>query len=433
MSALTSWWQRWRTGRSWHLLTALILTVVLVAGSYGEAHPNQPTDINVHGHHVPYTPNAALLLVAAASLALIWRRRYPVATLAVSAAAVSAYGLLGYVNGAALVAPPIALYSLALAASVRQAVVAAVITLVALMGSTGIGNPFGPAGGGFYLIPAMVAAALFGGIAVSNRRAFVASIQARADDEARRRVDEERLRIARELHDVVAHTMSTINVQASAAATVLTERPEAAAEALAAIRTASKNGLRELRAILNVLRQADDADPTAPAPGLAQLDALIAGATQAGLPTTLTARGDRAPLPAGVDLAAYRIIQESLTNAIRHAGPATATVSLTYLDGRLLIEVTDTGRGAAPAEARVGSAGHPGSGSGSGHGLVGMAERAAVAGGTLHTGPAPGGGFAVTAALPFAPADEPADHDPAEHGDTADAARPAAAEESTRP
>jgi len=443
VSALTSWWQRWRTGRSWHLLTALILTVVLVAGSYGEAHPNQPTDINVHGHHVPYTPNAALLLVAAASLALIWRRRYPVATLAVSAAAVSAYGLLGYVNGAALVAPPIALYSLALAASVRQAVVAAVITLVALMGSTGIGNPFGPAGGGFYLIPAMVAAALFGGIAVSNRRAFVASIQARADDEARRRVDEERLRIARELHDVVAHTMSTINVQASAAATVLTERPEAAAEALAAIRTASKNGLRELRAILNVLRQADDADPTAPAPGLAQLDALIAGATHAGLPTTLTARGDRAPLPAGVDLAAYRIIQESLTNAIRHAGPATATVSLTYLDGRLLIEVTDTGRGAAPAEARVGSAGHPGSGSGSGHGLVGMAERAAAAGGTLHTGPAPGGGFAVTAALPFAPADEPADHDvadhdpaehdPAEHGDTAGAARPAAAEESTRP
>src|SRR5262249_23079803 len=114
---------------------------------------------------------------------------------------------------------------------------------------------------------------------------------------------------------------------------------------LQAIRTASKNGLRELRAILNVLRQADDAEPTAPAPGLAELDALVAGADQAGLPTTLTITGERAPLPAGVDLAAYRIIQESLTNAIRHAGPATATVSLAYRGGRLLIEVVDTGRG----------------------------------------------------------------------------------------
>ena len=135
---------------------------------------------------------------------------------------------------------------------------------------------------------------MLGGIAVSNRRAFVASIQGRAEDEARRRVDEERLRIARELHDVVAHTMSTINVQASAAATVLTDRPDAAAEALQAIRTASKNGLRELRAILNVLRQADDADPTQPAPGLAQLDALVAGASQAGLPTTLSGTGEPA-------------------------------------------------------------------------------------------------------------------------------------------
>ncbi len=195
----------------------------------------------------------------------------------------------------------------------------------------------------------MIAAALFGGIAVSNRRAFVASIQARAEDEARRQVDEERLRIARELHDVVAHTMSTINVQASAAALLLTDRPDAAAEALQSIRTASKNGLRELRAILNVLRQADDADPTSPAPGLARLDALIDGAVQAGLPTTLSVTGDPAPLPAAVDLAAYRIIQESLTNAIRHAGPATAAVSLIFRGGTLAIEVADTGRGGPAA------------------------------------------------------------------------------------
>ena len=248
----------------------------------------------------------------------------------------------------------------------------------------------------------LMAAACLGGIAVSNRRAFVASIQARAEDEARRRIDEERLRIARELHDVVAHTMSTINVQASAAVTVLADRPDAAAEALQAIRAASKNGLRELRAILNVLRQADDADPTAPAPGLAQLDALIAGASQAGLPTTLVVTGEAVPLPAGVDLAAYRIIQESLTNAIRHAGPAKATVTLTYRGRQLLVQVADTGRGVPSAAAKdVSGADQPQTG----HGLVGMRERAATAGGTLQAGPASGGGFTVTAALPFGPLD----------------------------
>ena len=122
----------------------------------------------------------------------------------------------------------------------------------------------------------MVAAAVFGGIALANRRAYVTSIRARAEQDAQRRIDEERLRIARELHDVVSHTMATINVQAGVAAHVLPARPEAAAEAVAAIRTASKEGLQELRAILNVLRQADDADPTQPAPGTAQLGTLVA-------------------------------------------------------------------------------------------------------------------------------------------------------------
>jgi signal transduction histidine kinase len=200
------------------------------------------------------------------------------------------------------------------------------------------------------------------------------------------------VRIARELHDVVAHTMSTINVQATAAAQVLTERPQTAAAALAAIRTASKDGLRELRAILNVLRQADDADPTTPTPGLTQLDALITSANQAGLPTSLEVSGEAADLPRTVDLAAYRIIQESLTNAIRHAGPATATVSLTYEDGELLIAITDTGQGAR-------GSGNGGYGNG-GYGLIGMRERAAAAGGTMRAGTAPGGGFLVTARLP---------------------------------
>ncbi len=145
--------------------------------------------------------------------------------------------------------------------------------------------------------------------------------------------------------------MATINVQAAAAATVLTERPEAAAEALQTIRSASKDGLRELRAILNVLRQADDADPTSPAPGLAQLPCWSRGRSRRACRSPCAPAGEPADLSASVDLAAYRIIQESLTNAIRHAGPATATVTLAYQPSGLLIEVADNGRGTAGARA----------------------------------------------------------------------------------
>jgi signal transduction histidine kinase len=318
------------------------------------------------------------------------RRRHPVTVLVISTAAVVLYSLLGFVNGAVLIAPAIALYAVCKVVSTRQALLYAGGTLVALMTATAVGNPFSSTGGGFDLIPAMVAAALFGGIAVRNRLAYVASIQARADDAANRRIGEERLRIARELHDVVAHTMATINVQATAASHVLAERPAAAGEALQTIRLASKDGLRELRAILNVLRQADDADPTQPAPGLAHLDQLIAGAVQAGLPITLSHTGPATATE--VDLAAYRIIQESLTNTIRHARAATAVVSLSYGQEDLRIEVSDTGRGAGP-----------GAGVSSGHGLTGMRERAAAVGGTVQAGPGDGGGFRVVARLPAAP------------------------------
>jgi signal transduction histidine kinase len=201
--------------------------------------------------------------------------------------------------------------------------------------------------------------------------------------------------------------MATINVQAAVAAHVLPTKPEAAADALQAIKTASKEGLRELRAILNVLRQADDADPVQPAPGLVQLDALIEGARRSGLPITLTVTGAPFPLPAAVDLAAYRIVQESLTNAIRHAGPATATVSLSYTEHDLEIEIADDGLG-SPVNGAAAS-------SGGGHGLPGMRERAATVGGSLRAGPVPSGGFRVCAALPLrdqAPG-QPPDHAPA--------------------
>ena len=393
------------------MTSALVITVVLVAGSYGEAHPTQPNDVAVFRHHpIPHESTAALLLVAAACLVLALKRRYPVTVLLVSTAAVVTYTALGFVNGAVLLAPAIALFTVAQEVSWRRAVALAALTLLALMASTGLANPFGsPTGGGFYLIPALIAAALFGGIAINNRRAYVASIAERAEEEARRRVDDERLRIARELHDIVAHSMATISVQAGAAEHVLASNPAAAVDALHAIRLASKDGLRELRAILNVLRQADEGDPAQPAPGLAQVDALVAGACKAGLPTTLSQDGAPWPLPAGVDLAAYRIIQESLTNAIRHAGPATATVSLDYGDSALSIEVADTGRGAAASAGGHGSTSGA-QGPGGGHGLIGMHERAASVGGTLHVGPGPSGGYRVVAVLPAdRPASQPAE------------------------
>ena len=327
MEDLAALWRRWLNSPVRDVVLAVVVTFVLVLGAYSEGHPNQRFDVDQFPHHSAPHPTAALTLVAIAGLALAWRRRYPLTVLAVSTTAVAVYSLLGYVNGAALLAPVLALYAVATQVSVRRTVVAAVATLAVLMAATAANNPFKQiTGGGFDIIPFMVAAVVFAGIAVANRRAYVASIQDRAEQDARRRIDEERLRIARELHDVVAHTMATINVQAGVAAHVLPTRPEAAAEALQAIKTASKEGLRELRAILNVLRQADDADPVQPAPGLAQLDALVEGARRAGLPITLTMTGAPFPLPATVDLAAYRIVQESLTNVIRHAGPAAAAV-----------------------------------------------------------------------------------------------------------
>jgi signal transduction histidine kinase len=381
----------WRDNTIRDAATALAVTVVTLLGAYGEAHPSSPSDAVLNGHHVPYTPNAAYLIVAFAGLVLAVRRRYPLTVLTLSTAAVATYSLLGYVTGAALLSPTIALYAVSVTQNLRRSLAAAVITLGAATGAMAAGSPFGPTGGGLYLLPALIAGAFLSGIAMRNHHAYVGSIQARADADAMRRIGEERLRIARELHDVVAHTMSTINVQAAAAAQVLTERPEVAAAALADIRAASREGLRELRAILNVLRQADEDDPTAPAPGLAQLDALVAGSIQAGLPVTLRVTGEVVTLPAPVDLAAFRIIQESLTNAIRHAGPAQATVSLTYDEAGLAIEVEDNGRG-------TGHGVKPG-----GHGLIGMRERAAAAGGTMRAGPAPGGGYLVTARLPVDP------------------------------
>ncbi|MEA2431491.1 MAG: hypothetical protein QOI19_1964 [Thermoleophilaceae bacterium] len=213
----------------------------------------------------------------------------------------------------------------------------------------------------------------------------------RASDDGQALVDAERLRIARELHDVVSFSFATISVQAGVAVHLADERPDMAAEALRAIKAISAEASHELRAILAVLRRtATPAD--AAFHGLARLDSLAATTTAAGLPTRVVVSGRARSLPPAVDRAAYRITQEALTNALRHAGPASAVVTVRYEPDRLVIEVLDDGHGPEWSDGER----EPGSG----HGIAGMRERALALGGELHAASHPLGGFAVRASLP---------------------------------
>jgi signal transduction histidine kinase len=251
----------------------------------------------------------------------------------------------------------------------------------------------------------VIGAAWLLGHFVGVRRAYTARVERTAEleraraEQARRAVAEERLRLARELHDVVAHSISVIAVQSGVGAHIAKTQPEEAAKALAAIEATSRAALTELRRLLGVLRQEGEPEGSlAPVPGLADLDGLLAEVAKAGLGVRLRVEGTPSPLPAGVDLSAYRIVQEALTNVVKHAGPARAQVVVGYGDRDVTVEVTDDGRGVvAPTgdgQARVG------------HGLIGMRERVAAFGGDLEAGPRPGGGFRVAARLPLA-ADQP--------------------------
>jgi signal transduction histidine kinase len=255
---------------------------------------------------------------------------------------------------------------------------------------------------GFALNCSLVAAMFMFGITLRNRKQRVDALEARAEalerekeEEARRAVVDERLHIARELHDVVAHSMGVIAVQASVGEHVIDDDPQEAKRALAAISGVSRSTLAEIRRLLGVLREADaeegGAPAYAPAPGLADLDRLVRELDGAGIRVEVAYEGTRTELPRGVDLTAYRIVQEALTNVLKHAGPASAAVTVRYEPGVLDLEVVDDGRGVnGRAEGRVG------------HGLVGMRERVGVYGGSLETGPRPGGGFRVAVRLPYA-------------------------------
>jgi signal transduction histidine kinase len=339
-------------------------------------------------------------LVLLHTLPLAARRRFPLAVLAASVASGVAFVALDLAPDILWVAIPVAVYSVAAygdrwVALAGLAVAEAGLAVVQLTpGRTGANTWVGNMG--------FLAAAWLLGHFVGVRRLYVLQLEERTaeleqarEELARRAVTEERLRLARELHDVVAHAMSVIAVQSGVGAHIANTQPKEAAKALTAIEATSRAAREELRRLLGVLRQADGPQgDLAPVPGLADLEGLLAELAKAGLAVKLRVNGTRPPLPAGVDLSAYRIVQEALTNVVKHAGSARAQVVIGYGDQDVKVEVTDDGRGAVTS-ASDGRAG-------TGHGLIGMRERVAAFGGDLEIGPGPDGGFRVAARLPLA-------------------------------
>ncbi|MCX4773065.1 Sensor histidine kinase DesK [Streptomyces sp. ADI92-24] len=373
---------------------ALGVLVSMIIGSFADPSSHSgPT----FGTRTPAASSVLLMVLGA--LALVWRRRHPMAVL------VATGGLT--VVELVMVDPPapvvmsvvIALYTIAARTDRPTTWRVGLLTMAALTAAAmffGSAPWYSQENFGVFAWTGMASAA---GDAVRSRRAFVDAIRERAEraertreEEARRRVAEERLRIARDLHDVVAHHIALVNVQAGVAAHVMDKRPDQAKQALAHVREASRSALNELRATVGLLRQSGDPEaPTEPAPGLAVLDALVETVRRAGLPVEVAcATGDGPPLPAAVDLAAYRVIQEALTNVRKHAGPgAKAEVSVVRVGATAEVMVLDNGRGNPD-----------GGGEGGGHGLLGMRERVTALGGTLAAGPRYGGGFRVHAILP---------------------------------
>ena len=346
------------------------------------------------------------VLVAVAGGVLALHRRAPLAVLAVTTAALALYNLLEYTGGPVYLTWIGAVFAVSVARGPAKAwVPAAVSTAVILVtGFLWRDQPVGQkladsAGVVAALFASWAVGALLLGGSVRGRRAERAAMEERArhlaetrEEEARRRVAEERLRIARDLHDSVAHSLASFSVQAGVGAHVLDDRPEDARAALLAIKRASGEALAELRATLGMLRSSEAA-PREPTAGIDRLPSLVESSRAAGLPVDVVIEGEARPLPPPVDAAAFRIVQESLTNVIRHAGAARATVAVRHGDGGVEIEVTDDGRGAVAGNGR-------GNGNG-GHGLAGMRERVAHLGGELFAGAGRSGGFRVRARLPL--------------------------------
>jgi len=377
----TGWWQR----NAWCTDAALALTVAVIAivGTYfvGQHQPDRRAFDAV-----------AFALLATGATTLVFRRQYAGGVLIFAVGITLLYVLLGYPKG-----PNFLIMIIAYVTAMMQgrrlivwAVLAADFVLFPWMpyllgheAAPTSANIFGLAG--WLLVGATVTE-----LAHIRQQRLLRS----REEEARRRASEERLRIARELHDVLGHNISLISVQAGVALHLMDKQPEQARVALSVIRDASKEALRELRSVLDVLRQGNEAAPRAPSPGLASLSDLVARSADAGLQVHTALSGDLKELPASVDLTAFRIIQEALTNVMRHSGQTAASVQVTCNGQELTLQIDN----AVGSEAWGDGSGH---GIKPGQGILGMKERATALGGMVEAGPRPDGGFRVVARLPL--------------------------------
>ncbi len=346
-----------------------------------------------NGYREPSALIVVTALVTCAPIAV--RRRWPLAALVVSCLGIIAHFLADWPEGSLPLAALLLTYTVGAWCSLRRAVaglgvVAATLVVLAVTDSPGL-DTVGTIG-----VVAQFAAAWALGVAMRQRRVATDALVRQADERAEaerqaaaRVVAEERLRIAQELHDIVGHSMSVIAVQAGVGVHVLDAHPDQARTVLETISATSRGTLTEMRRLLGVLRDGDGERSNAPAPGLDDVPALVADVGAAGLPVTLHVDGTGAAIPAGVELAAYRVVQEALTNVIKHAGPTTSVaVSVCHRPTSVRVEVVDDGVG-------------PTAPGGTGHGLLGMRERVELWGGELSVGPGLDGGFRVAALLPY--------------------------------
>lgn len=337
---------------------------------------------------------ATYLLLAASSVALLWRRSHPLAVLAATLAASISWDLMNLADGPSL-AIIISLYGVGRYVKESRTNILAVVAAGIIVVADDLLIE-GEEASVVVLSLGLVFLAWYVGRRMKGRREYLALLEERAEylereraAEGQRAVAEERTRIARELHDVVAHRVSMITVQAGAAQTVAVSHPDRAVRAMEAVEEEGREALEELRQILGVLRADGDHQDLVPVHGLADIEDLVADMRSAGMDVSLSTQGVPGDVPAQVDLASYRIVQEALTNVVKHGGPdASAEVRVGSVDGDLTIEVIDRGTGASTLP-------------GSGHGLAGMRERTALLGGSFEAGPRSGGGFRVVARLPL--------------------------------
>ena len=366
---------------------ALVVTAAQVGLTYGSAR-----------HHDVAISAVGYVLLAAGGLALIWRRRFVAGVLAVTLVTSLWYALTGNPDGANWLALVVA-FGTAIYYRKRGAAIASLVA--GYVGSVWLPVVIGPHKAPSLTFALDLALGLLVLLAVAEgvrfRHERAEAQRHIKQEEARRVASEERVRIARDLHDVVAHNISVINVQAATALHLADRQPERAIEALTTIHGVSRQALVELRSILGVLRGVDDDLPRDPAPSLSYLDDLVATARAAGLKVRVDDEELSLGLPRTVDAAAYRIVQEALTNAARHAAGSTVAVRIAGDDGDLLVEVEDDGGARMQSLAATGS----------GNGIAGMTERAEALGGTLTAAPRPAGGFSVRARLPLGNGDHP--------------------------